>query len=107
MTCDQFMEIRRNTHFNNKVKKLLRTDPHQDKACKFRSLLNYMNHAFSKPMIPEEYQSINERMIKFKGPNIMKQCLKEKPIKWRFKMWVRAGLISSYVYEIDYILEKS
>ena len=45
-----------------------------------------MNHAFSEPMIPEEYQSIDERMIKFKGPNIMKQYLKQKPIIRRFKM---------------------
>ena len=60
-----------------------------------------MNHALSKPMIPEEYQSIDERMIRFKGPNIMKQYLKQKPIKWGFKMWVRAGSISGYVYEVD------
>ena len=34
MTCDQFMEIRKNMHFNNKEEELLRTDPHRDKACK-------------------------------------------------------------------------
>ena len=101
MTRDQFMKIRRNMHFNSKEEELLRTDLHRNKACKVCSLLNRMNHAFSKPMIPEEYQSIDKRMIKFKGPNIMKQYLKQKSIKWGLKMWVRAGSMSGYVHEVD------
>ena len=75
------MEIQKNMYFNNKEEELLCTDPHQDKACKVCSLFNYMNHAFFKPTIAEEYQSIDGRMIKFKSPNIMKQYLKQKPIK--------------------------
>ena len=65
-----------------------------------------MNHVFFKPMIPKEYQSIDKGIIKFKCPNIMKQYLKQKPIKWGFKMWVRASLISRYVYEVDLYTRK-
>ena len=78
MTRHRFTEIQRKMHFNNKEEELLCTDPYRDKTCKVFSLFNHMNHAFSKPMIPEEYQSTDEIMIKCKGPNIMKQYLKKK-----------------------------
>ena len=60
-----------------------------------------MNHAFSKPMNLEKYQSIDEKVIKFKNPNVMKQYLKQKPLKWGFKMRFRAASISDYVYKVN------
>lgn len=46
-------------------------------------------------------QSIDEHMIKFKGHNIMKQYIKNKPIKWGFKMWCRCESSTGYLYHFD------
>ena len=45
-------------------------------------------------------QSIDERMVKFKGHNSLKQYIKNKPVKWGFKFWVRADSITGYVFAI-------
>lgn len=52
-------------------------------------------------MLPEKKQSGDERMIKFKGHNLMKQYIKSKPIKWGFKAWLRAGSQSGFVYQFE------
>ena len=46
-------------------------------------------------------------MCKFKGKRIMRQYMKNKPIKWGFKFWFRCGAKSGYLYEFDMYLGKS
>ena len=55
--------------------------------------------------IPDKCQSIDERMIKFKGRH-MRQYIKSKPVKWGFKMWMRCGATSGYTYEMDMYVGK-
>ena len=55
---------------------------------------------------PEAQQSIDEHMCKFKGKSIMRQHMKNKPIKWGFKFWFRCGAKSGYLYELDMYLGK-
>ena len=52
-------------------------------------------------MDPEVDQSVDEHMIKFKGRTIMRQHIKNKPIKWGFKMWYRCAPKTGYFYELD------
>lgn len=40
-------------------------------------------------------------MVTFKGHNAMKQYVKSKPIRWGFKLWMRACSKTGYVYEFD------
>ncbi|RVE41956.1 hypothetical protein evm_013396 [Chilo suppressalis] len=47
-------------------------------------------------------QAIDEHMVNFKGHNIMRQYMQNKPIKRGFKMWCRDDIYSSSIY----ILEK-
>ena len=49
----------------------------------------------------EAHQSIEEHMCKFKGKSIMRQYMKNKPIRWGFKFWFRCGAKSDYLYEFD------
>ena len=51
-------------------------------------------------------QSIDERMVKFKGRSGMKQHIKSKPIKWGFKFWFRCSSISGYLYQMDIYLRR-
>ena len=55
---------------------------------------------------PEAHQSIDKHMCKFKGKSMMRQYMKNKPIKWSFKFWFCCGGKSDYLYEFDMYLGK-
>ena len=97
MTLKRYEKIRQMLHFSNNED----IPPEQDRACKIRPIINHLNIAFQHALGPDLHQSIDERMVKFKGHNMMKQYIKNKPIKWVFKLWIRAGSSNGYVYEID------
>ena len=40
-------------------------------------------------------------MIKYKGRGIMRHHIKNKLIKWRFRMWYRCTPKTGYLYEFD------
>ena len=47
-------------------------------------------------------------MCKFKGKSLLRQYIKDKPIKWGFKFWFWCGSKSGYLYQFDmYLGEKS
>ena len=78
-----------------------------DRAYKVRHVINHINNAFQNCREPERQQSIDDRMVKFKGHNIMRQYIKNKPVKWGFKLWMRCGSKSGYRFEIDMYTGKS
>jgi Transposase IS4 len=65
-----------------------------------RPAIEHLNAAFQKDRTPAECQSVDEKMVKFKGYNIMRQYVKGKPVEWGFKLWMRCGSQSSYTYQI-------
>lgn len=50
--------------------------------------------------LPEQDQCIDEIMIAFKGRSGLRQYIQNKPTRWGFKMWARAGS-SGYLYDFD------
>ena len=52
-------------------------------------------------MEPEVEQSVDEHMIKYKNRRIMWQRIKNKPIKWGFRMWYRCTSKTGNLYEFD------
>ena len=85
MPRDRYEEIRANLHFSNNM------DPTRadDKTGKIRSLIEHFNMVHQRNSISVSHQSIDEHMVKFKGHHSMKQYVKNKPIKWGFKFWLR------------------
>ena len=106
MTYERFVDIRANLHFSDNSKQLPRENPNHDRASKIRPIIDHFNSAFLAAVEPEEHQSIDEHMIKFKGHNIMKQYVKNKPVRWGFKMWARCASKSGYLYEFDFYTGK-
>ena len=49
---------------------------------------------------PEEYQSVDEMMVAFKGTSLLRQFLPAKPHKWGFRLWGRCG-VSAFTYNFD------
>lgn len=49
---------------------------------------------------PEERHSVDEQMIAFKGRSHLKQYVRNKPHKWGFKVFTRAGA-SGLMYDFE------
>lgn len=94
MSVNRFENIRKYLHFIDNT-----TIPHDntDKTIKIRPILTKLHETFHKAADNEEYQSVDEMMIPFKGRSSIKQYLPKKPQKWGYKMWCRAG-VSGYIY---------
>ncbi|CAG4935842.1 unnamed protein product [Parnassius apollo] len=45
-------------------------------------------------------------MVKFKGHNIMKQYMQNKPVKRGFNMWCRADSKTGYLLQFDFYTDK-
>ncbi|XP_023312460.1 piggyBac transposable element-derived protein 3-like, partial [Anoplophora glabripennis] len=93
MTLKRFQQIRRFLHFVNNE------DVNQDRYFKIRPFLDIIrNNCLSMPQ--ERRFSIDEMMIPYKGTmaGSRRQYIKNKPKKWGFKVFVRAG-ITGFVYD--------
>ncbi|GAB0099758.1 hypothetical protein DMENIID0001_156450 [Sergentomyia squamirostris] len=96
MTRQRFENIRSALHFNDNS-----TADKNDRANKIRPIIEHLNKCFQEAREPTLQQSIDEHMVKFKGRNLMKQYIRNKPIKWGFKMWCRCDAATGYLFEFD------
>ena len=107
MTRDWFLEILQNLHFADNLQKLPpRESESFDRAWKLRPFFDHLMKHLQEALLPESHQSIDERMCKFKGKSLMRQYMKNKPIKWCFKFWFRCGSKSGCLYQFDMCLGK-
>lgn len=106
MTRTRFLEILKNVHFADNLQELPKDSESYDRAWKLRPLFIHLQTHFLKTLQPESHQSVDEHMCKFKGKSLMRQYMKNKPIKWGFKFWFRCGSKSGYLYEFDMYLGK-
>ena len=83
MTRAQFLEILQNIHFaDNHKEPSPKESEEYECAWKLRPLFDHLGKHFQDMLQPEAHQSIDEHMCKFKGKSIMRQYMKNKPIKW-------------------------
>ena len=99
MPRNRFETILRFVHFNDNSKMKQKTDDSYDPLFKVRPLLQSLKEGMSK-LEPEENHSVDEQMIPFKGRSSMKQYMKNKPHKWGYKVFTRAG-VSGLVYDFE------
>lgn len=97
MPVNRFEEIRRFLHFKDNSDTL---SFQNDRVAGMRPVIDALNEAFCSAVDPEEYQSVDEMVIPFKGRSSIKQYLPSKPKRWGFKVWVRAG-VSGYIYRFE------
>ncbi|XP_049939111.1 piggyBac transposable element-derived protein 2-like [Schistocerca serialis cubense] len=76
-----------------------REDPDYDKLFKVRPFVDKIKQGFSITK-PEEYHSVDELIIPFKGHSSLKQYVKSKPHKWGIKVFACAGS-SGIVYDFE------
>ena len=72
----------------------------RDPIAKIRPLVIALNDRYTHCRMPGEVQSIDESMVKFKGRSMIRQSVRNKPIKSGFKLWSRCGP-SGYTYQFE------
>lgn len=97
MTRERYKQILSVIHLNDN---LSIPDNNRDKLYKIRPLITTLNENFQKLRLPDQFQSIDESMVRFKGRSSLKQYNPMKPVKRGYKLWCRADM-SGYMYEFD------
>ena len=80
MPVSWFEKLKRFLHFANNEEVPTRDNLNYVRAYKVRHVITHVNKAFQKCKGPEKQQSIDERTVKFKGHNTMRQYIKTKPV---------------------------
>lgn len=98
LSRNDLLSINKFLHFNDNNDCVTdRDSPNYDRLFKIRPLLS----SFRKRCLEisnEEFQSIDEQMIPFKGRSHLKQYMPKKPKKWGFKVFARCG-VSGLIYD--------
>ena len=84
MAVNRFEQIKSNLHFNDNTKMAV---PNTDKLFKVRPLIDSLTKTFSE-QTPQEYLSIDEQVIPFKGKSSLKTYNPKKPKKWGYKVYI-------------------
>ncbi len=82
MRRDRFVQIMRFIHWadNSQISDT-------DKLWKIRPVMTMLQKRFLENFVPTEYMNYDESMVKYYGNNGMKQCIKEKPVPFGYKIW--------------------
>lgn len=101
MPSKRFFKILQCLHCNDNTKVVPRGAVGYDKLHKLRPLIDSLNVSFMNTYEPANVQSIDEKMVKFKGRSVMKQYMPLKPIKRGYKIWIRADATNGYCCEFQ------
>ena len=77
-----------------------------NKLYKVLNFLGLLKRNFQTNFDLGEKLTIDEIMIKFKGRSSLKQCIKQKPIKRGYKVWILADTWTGYVYNFEFYFGK-
>ena len=72
-----------------------------DPLLKVKPLIGELQLACFAQYAPRQNVSINERMVASKGRFCMKQFIKDKPVRWGFKLWVLACSKTGYTLKFE------
>ena len=98
MSRNKFETLLRHLHFVNNLGVTDETKK-SAKLWKLKPWLSSSRENFLK-VSPEEFQSIDEIMVPFKGKSSLRQYMPAKPHKWGFKLWGRSG-VSAFLYDFS------
>lgn len=79
----------------------------RDLLYKIRPLLDALKQSFGDAYTPGEYLTVDEAMVAFRGRTKLLQYMKNKPVKWGFKIWLLADSKTYYILDLDVYCGKS
>jgi len=77
------------------------TEREDDKLRKVRFVHDFLQRKCMKFWQPNEFVSVDERMVRNKGRYSFRQYIKDKPTKWGMKLWVVADSVTGYTYNFN------
>lgn len=83
------------------------TDPEKSTAAshgklhRISPLIEHMNRSSPQFFQPHRYLSVDERMVKSKGRSGIRQYMRDKIIKWGYKLWVLADSKTGYTVQFS------
>ena len=98
MSRNRFQKLVSLLHFENNLSPT-EEKKKEDKLWKIRPWLEMFRQTCLREA-PEENQCVDEIMVAFKGRSSLRQFIQNKPTRWGFKMWARAGS-SGYLHDFD------
>ncbi|XP_029281697.1 piggyBac transposable element-derived protein 4-like [Cottoperca gobio] len=103
MTGGRFLMITRALHLSSTVaddaNRQRKGTAAYDRLCKIRPLYDQMRDACRRNFHPDQEISIDKRMVASKARNGLKQYMKNKPVKWWYKLFVLADSKSGYTWD--------
>ena len=100
MTRNRFVEIKRNIKFYKK-----QDENKNDKVWKVRTLYDYFRQNCMQFGFFDYNLSIDEIMVKYYGRFGIKKCIRNKPIRFGFKVWALCSSDDTYM-NLIFIREK-
>ncbi|GBN66032.1 PiggyBac transposable element-derived protein 3 [Araneus ventricosus] len=96
--------IARKRYFDNKkyLHFIDNTTIDSDLYYKVRSIYTFLNEALQQFGVFSEHLSIAERMMRYFGRHGCKMCMKEKPVKFGYRLWILSSFDGYPFYIILY-----
>ncbi|XP_055083259.1 piggyBac transposable element-derived protein 4-like [Periophthalmus magnuspinnatus] len=111
MTRDRFEAIMWSLHLSNlkedEENERKKHTPDYDRLQKIKPLYTDIIHACRSFFQPYQHISIDERMVATKARISIKQYIKNKPIKWGYKLFVLADSLTGYTWNFFVYTGKS
>jgi hypothetical protein len=104
MSRNRYDTMRNYFHINNKDSMKAHDDPEYAKLFKVRPFVGSIKSSFRETEV-EEYNSVDELIIPFKGRSSLKQYVRNNPHKWGIKVFARAAS-SGIVYDFEVYMGK-
>jgi len=79
---DRHLQIKRFIYFNDNSKIDI-----SNKLYKLQPLINTLKERFLKFLVPSKNLLYDECMVQYFGHHSNKQCIRNKPIRFRYKVW--------------------
>lgn len=99
MQMNRFGWLLGHLHLNDNSVQPKMGDLHYDRLYKIRPLLYRLSQIFSTCYTSHQNVAVDECMGKFKGRSLIKQYMRDKPIKRGFKIWI---LCDSFSYNLKF-----
>ncbi|XP_041661917.1 piggyBac transposable element-derived protein 4-like [Cheilinus undulatus] len=103
MSRNKFRRINQSLHLNSRADDAAnderRGTPTYDRLCKIKPLYEEMRTACKQNFHPAQAIAVDERMVASKARIGLKQYMKNKPVRWGYKLFVLADSKSGYTWD--------